>query len=135
MGEFDGLRLGRCPRGEQHDPDRIGVGELGGRLGAAGRVQELRRTDGAVAVANRVAVFVVNHHQGVGQAVEQSSQTVGRQPVVQRGHRYRGACGGEQQQRQHRATGADVGDVLGARRRDDAGTAVGKRAQFGGGEP
>ena len=134
--QLDGLRTRRGARGEQHDRDVVGVGELRRRLGGAGRLDELVRRDDLFACAcDDVDVVGIGDHQGSGQPVDQFAQPIGAQPVVQGCDRHPRAGRGEQQQRQHRAAGADIGDVLGAGGGDDPGPTVGKHAEFVCGQP
>ena len=137
VGELDGLGLRRGARREQHDADRVRVGELRGRFGIAGLSQKvvghddlLGNTGQAVRPTQLVEVTAVDDHQWVGQPGDQPLDAVGGQPVVDRRERHPGARRGEDQQRQHRAAEADVGNMgrLGAR--DEAGAAVGEIAEL-----
>ena len=129
--ELDGLGLRRGARGEQHDRDGVRVGELGGGLGAArGRQELVGHHHPLGGVADHVPVAAVDDDQGFGQPLDQRLDAVGGQPVVDRGEGQPGARRGEDQHRQHRAAGADVGHVLGARCRDDPGAAVGEIAEL-----
>ena len=103
VGEFDGLGLRRGARGEQHDGQRIRVGELGGGLRDLGRCQKFfggRQPIGGV--PDHVLVAAVDDHQRLGQPVDQGLDAVRGQAVVDRGEGQPGARRREDQHRQHR---------------------------------
>ena len=135
--QLDGLGSRGGAGGEQHDGDRRRGRRIRLPARRCGRTaMNSSRGDHLLARArDDVEVLGIGDDQRGGQAVDQFAQSVGAQPVVQRGDRHGGPRRGEEQQRQHGPAGADVGDVLRARRRDDPGPAVGKRAEFVCGQP
>ena len=65
--ELDGLGLRGGARGEQHDRDRVGVGELRGGLGALSGGQELVGEQHPLGgLTDHVAVAAVDDDQGFG---------------------------------------------------------------------